>query len=568
MNYKLTALRLLLIASLVPISSSVATARGEHGEGGGGAAPQQMQRAFAPPQQSMAPQQMQRSFAPPQQRMAPQQMQRAVAPPQQRMAPQQMQRAFAPPQQRMAPQQMQRAFAPPQQRMAPQQMQRAFAPPQQRMSPQQMQRAFAPAQQRRSSPRQERMFSAASQPRIQAGASNRAFVSNTKARNSSARQMMPRTMRGATARLNSTERKNSVERLSEKNYGNVNRARQIAQRDQRTSRTSSEKNYGNVNRAKQIAQRDQRTSKTSSEKNYGNVNRARQIAQRDQRASKSRSSANLATARSLSANKGKPSANGRMLATVAGIKQTRVGVSRPSSFANPRKAFQLSAGSKPRITSARPQRLAYRSGAGNIPRAGRAGKGRAGIIDPGGFIRTAEKGTARLDRSHIQQQLAALPNYGSNFSNNNRFRISDHSRWSSHWNPGPGSAVLGYYPSYSWNGTNYPFRYYAPSGFCPTPYLFLSSCGAFWQPGVGYANSLPYGYNQPMSIAIDEVVPEYDAYGNVIGYHDETFYYNAAWDPNAQAYGYYDYRGGFHWVTFPWLNSWNAQNSLERNMEY
>jgi len=49
-------------------------------------------------------------------------------------------------------------------------------------------------------------------------------------------------------------------------------------------------------------------------------------------------------------------------------------------------------------------------------------------------------------------------------------------------------------------------------------------------------------------------------------FHDETFYYNAAWDQNAQAYGYYDYRGGFHWVTFPWLNTWNNQNSFARNI--
>ena len=156
----------------------------------------------------------------------------------------------------------------------------------------------------------------------------------------------------------------------------------------------------------------------------------------------------------------------------------------------------------------------------------------------------------------MQQQLASLANYHSNFSNNNAHRISNYSQWPSHWNPGAGAANLGYYPGYSWNGTNYPFSYYAPSGYCPTPYLFLSDCGAFWQPGMGYCDYLPYGYNQPISIGVDEVVPAYDAYGDIIGYRNETFYYNAFWDPNVQAYGYYDYRGGFHWVTFPWLHSW------------
>ena len=355
-------------------------------------------------------------------------------------------------------------------------------------------------------------------------------------------------------------------RPSQKNGGNGNRARQISQRDQkaskarssaklaaaRSSERPSEKNGGNVNRARQIAQRDQNASKSRSsaklaaarsserpsEKNGGNVNRARQIAQRDQNASKAP----------------KSSANGRMLATAAGTKQTRSGLSRASAFANPRKVSQVRPGSKPQITSAKPQKLAYRRGAVNIPRSGRVGTGRVGIVDPGGYIRSG--GAARIDRSHMQQQLASVPNYHTNFSNNNSHRISDHSRWPSHWNPGSGGANLGYYPGYSWNGTNYPFNYYAPSGYCPTPCLFLSDCGAFWQPGMGYADCLPYGYNQPISIGVDEVVPAYDAYGDIIGYQNETFYYNAFWDPNTQAYGYYDYRGGFHWVTFPWLHTW------------
>jgi hypothetical protein len=390
-------------------------------------------------------------------------------------------------------------------------------------------------------------------------------------------------MKGATARANSVERKNSGERASEKNGGNANRAKQISQRDEKASKARSsakklaaakserpsEKNGGNANRARQISQRDQKASKARSsakklaaaksgerpsERNGGNANKARQITQRDEKASKAQS-AKLAAAKSLSSNKAKSSANKRMLATAAGTKQTRGAVSRPSASANPRKVSAVKPGSKPRITTARPEKLAYRKGAGNIPHAGRVGAARAGIIDPGGYIRTAQ-GSGRIDRSHMQQQLASLPNYHNNFSNNNGHRISNHSQWPSHWNPGSGGASLGYYPGYSWNGTNYPFSYYAPSGYCPTPYLFLSDCGAFCQPGVGYADCLPYGYNQPISIAINEVVPAYDANGNIIGYQDETFYYDACWDANAQAYGYYDYRGEFHWVTFPWLNTW------------
>jgi hypothetical protein len=376
--------------------------------------------------------------------------------------------------------------------------------------------------------------------------------------------MKSQTMRGATAHRDSAETKNRFTRPSEKNGGSVSRARQITQRDLKASKTKSSAKLA-------VA----RSVERPSEKNGGSASRARQIAQRDLKASKAKSSAKLAAARSVerpseknggSASRArqitqrdlKASTDGRKLATLEGTKRASGAVSRPSSFANPRKGSPVKSGSKPRITSTRPQKLAYRSGAGSTPRAGRLGTGRAGIVDPGGYVRTAQKGTGTMDRSHIQQQLKSISNYENNLSNNNRSRISNRGSWPNHWNPGAGSAGLGYYPSYSWNGTNYPFSYYALSGYCPTPYLFMLESGAFWQPGLGYADSLPYGYNQPMSIGVDEVVPAYDAHGHIIGYRDEMFYYNACWDPNAQAYGYYDYRGGFHWLTFPWLNTWNT----------
>jgi hypothetical protein len=86
--------------------------------------------------------------------------------------------------------------------------------------------------------------------------------------------------------------------------------------------------------------------------------------------------------------------------------------------------------------------------------------------------------------------------------------------------------------------------------------LFYPAYGQFWQPGIGYSDYLSGGYHAPITVAVQEVVPMYDAYGRIMGYRPETFYYNAYWDPNAEAYGYYDYRGAFHWVTFPWLRSW------------
>jgi hypothetical protein len=59
---------------------------------------------------------------------------------------------------------------------------------------------------------------------------------------------------------------------------------------------------------------------------------------------------------------------------------------------------------------------------------------------------------------------------------------------------------------------------------------------------------LPPGYGAPITVAVNEVVPVTDQYGNVLGYENHLFYYNAFWDPSTGHYGYYDYRGGFHWV--------------------
>jgi hypothetical protein len=246
---------------------------------------------------------------------------------------------------------------------------------------------------------------------------------------------------------------------------------------------------------------------------------------------------------------------GKQFAALTGGAAARPSVDKQSSFANPRQVGAVRPGMTPHFSANRPGNLSYRAGASNIPRAGRPGTGRAGIVDPGGYVRTPRNGTGGLNRNYINQQVSSLPNYNSNYSNNNRQRNGNSGQWPGGWNPGPNSGNLGYYPGYSYNGVNYPYNYYADQGYCPTPWLFFLNSGAFWQPGMGYADYLPYGYNQPISIAVNEVVPAYDGYGNIIGYQNETFYYNASWDPNSQAYGYYDYRGAFHWTTFPWLNT-------------
>jgi hypothetical protein len=544
MNYKITAIRLLLLSSLIFIKSPTVNARDEHAASGARAAP--AARASEAPQREAPAARM--SEAP--QREAPaarmsEPVQRHEAPTARMSEP--VQRHEAPTARMSEP--VQRHEAPTARMSEP--VQRHEAPTARMSEPEQRHEAPTARMSEPKSPReaerQTERASAAPQSQKQAHALSRESKPHANASHLSSHQIKPQTMRGATAHLNSAGGKHSAKLSPEKNGGNVNRARQIAQRDQKAAKAKSSAHLAAA-----------RSSEKSSEKNGGNINRARQIAQRDQKAAKAKSSAHLAQAQSPGSNKNKSANKGRMLATVAGTKQGHSSLSRPSALANPRKVSMGRPGSKPGITYTRPHKLAYRSGASNIPRAGRVGTGRAGIVDPGGYVRTAQGGRTGLSRNSMQQQLSSIPNYNTNYANTNRSRVSNHSQWPGQWNPGASGASLGYFPGYSWNGTNYPFSYYACSGYCSTPYLFLLECGAFWQPGVGYADCLPYGYNQPMSIGVDQVVPAYDAYGHIIGYRDETFYYNACWDPSAQAYGYYDYLGGFHWVTFPWLNTWGG----------
>ena len=117
---------------------------------------------------------------------------------------------------------------------------------------------------------------------------------------------------------------------------------------------------------------------------------------------------------------------------------------------------------------------------------------------------------------------------------------------------------MNYYNAYNWDGDNYPGNYFATTGYVPTQYVFDVATGQFWDVGEGFTDYLPANYDAPITVAADESVPDYDQEGRITGYEVRPFYYNAFWDQNAQAYGYYDYRQEFHWLTFPWLNCWAA----------
>jgi hypothetical protein len=185
-------------------------------------------------------------------------------------------------------------------------------------------------------------------------------------------------------------------------------------------------------------------------------------------------------------------------------------------------------------------------------------------MDPGGYIRSGQPSSV-INSNYAQQQLSSIPNYNNNYNGNNQFRNGNSGQWP--WQPS-GQAPwqwpwqpswnnnMGLYNGYWWNGASYPLNYYALQSFCPTPYAFNPLYGQFWSPGNGYTNQLPYGYNAPITISVNQVVPVYGWFGNVVSYQTELFNYNAFWDPNEQAYGYYDYLGQFHWMTYPAFESW------------
>ena len=245
----------------------------------------------------------------------------------------------------------------------------------------------------------------------------------------------------------------------------------------------------------------------------------------------------------------------RQLALLAGAESEAV-IPRPPEHANPRQVPKIRPGMMPQFVRGKPQPLSWRHGA-NIPRSGPAGIGRPGIVDPGGYIRTPLRHTTGINYSYVKQQRTLIPNLNLAITQNNRLRITNVHRWPHPLRPGPAWAPLAFYTGYWWGSIVHPIRYFAPLDFCPTRYVFLVGCGQFWQPGFGYAAYLPYGYQAPITVAVQEIVPVYDEFGDIVAYEPATFYYNAYWDSVVQAYAYYDYRGVCHWLTFPWLRTWS-----------
>jgi hypothetical protein len=220
------------------------------------------------------------------------------------------------------------------------------------------------------------------------------------------------------------------------------------------------------------------------------------------------------------------------------------------------------------------------------------GKGRAGSMDPGGYVRGIDKSVDRNAlRTHIGDQRKAFQvTYRDNirFTEDRYGHFDRHHGWDDHWRWRPLPIWdIGYFGGFYYDGWGFDIGFFGCRGFFPTEYIFMVGTGQFWLPGHGYVDYLPYGYNAPLTVAVTEYVPipQVDANGDPIVdasgnpvyvpllkdgvpqfdpatgaplYETEAhvFYYNAFWDVDAGSYAYTDYQGELHFTTFPWLNSW------------
>ena len=135
-----------------------------------------------------------------------------------------------------------------------------------------------------------------------------------------------------------------------------------------------------------------------------------------------------------------------------------------------------------------------------------------------------------------------------------------HGEWARHrvggrwpWMPFGLGVGIGFYNGWGFNGIDIVYAngdgYYALDGFCPTEYIYTVDRGSYWRPdGDSWYGRLPSDYDAPITVAVREVVPVTDEYGNVVGYESHLFYYNAYFDDESGEYGYYDYEGDFHLV--------------------
>ncbi|HEY9867700.1 MAG TPA: hypothetical protein V6D08_00710 [Candidatus Obscuribacterales bacterium] len=93
--------------------------------------------------------------------------------------------------------------------------------------------------------------------------------------------------------------------------------------------------------------------------------------------------------------------------------------------------------------------------------------------------------------------------------------------------------------------------YFAHRSYCPTEWFFEIRIGRWYSPSYGYVVQPPAYYGPITVVAVEtEYEQVFDSWSGTWVWVEEetTWYYNAYWYPEYGSYGYFDYRGNFHWL--------------------
>lgn len=93
--------------------------------------------------------------------------------------------------------------------------------------------------------------------------------------------------------------------------------------------------------------------------------------------------------------------------------------------------------------------------------------------------------------------------------------------------------------------------YFSYNNYCPTRWMYYGN-NCWFQPGQGYYYSPPVGYNDTITVVVEETYTEmeFDPFlgAEVPVAKSVTWYYNAYYDAATGWYGYTDCHGAFHWL--------------------
>lgn len=101
-------------------------------------------------------------------------------------------------------------------------------------------------------------------------------------------------------------------------------------------------------------------------------------------------------------------------------------------------------------------------------------------------------------------------------------------------------------------GTNYAVNpFFSQNNYCPTRWMYYGN-DCWFQPGQGYYYSPPVGFNDTITVVVEEPYTEMEL-DPFLGVEvpvakSVTWYYNAYYDATTGWYGYTDCHGTFQWL--------------------